>query len=364
MRTFAVFAAALGVWLCTLHLFFQADPKALVAPLAKGQLEGEAARTALRQHNPEWDLMARLFASLSYANLAFADPAYVEPLSRLAEETDALERAHGPTYFLLPYGASATRSLFVDGEIALMLAAKQVHRGGDATALKDRVARLERQLTASPLLIAESYPDEGWVFCNTIALAALKASDVALGTDHSDLLARWVVSAKKHLVDPKTGLLVSSFHADGRHRDGPEGSTLWLAAHMLQLVDPVFAHEQYTLARAALGRTRLGFGWAAEWPREWVGSDDVDSGPTIPFVDANAGSSGLALLGAAAFHDDAFRDALLTSMSFAAFPVTSADGSLHYAAGNSLADAVTLYSLVQGPLWACLKENKCSAPRS
>ena len=78
--------------------------------------------------------------------------------------------------------------------------------------------------------------------------------------------------------------------------------------------------------------------------------DDVDSGPTIPLVDANAGSSGLALLGAAAFDDDVFLDGLITSLGFAAFPARDGSG-LRYAAGNHLADAVLLYSLAEGPLW-------------
>lgn len=360
MRPFAV---AFAVWLVLLQFLFRTDPKALVEPLAKGQLA--AKRTELRAYNPEWELMGRLFAALAYANLAFEDRSYVEPLRQLADETDALERAHGPTSYLLPYGKHATQSLFVDGEIALMLAAKQLHAGGDASALKDRIGRIERQLESAPLLLAESYPDEGWVFCNTIAVAALKTSDAALGTDHSDLIARWLASLKTHFVDAKTGMLVSSFHADGRHRDGPEGSTLWLAAHMLQLVDEPFAREQYALARKHLGRGALGFGWAAEWPRQWRGGVDIDSGPTIPLLDANAGSSGTALLGAAAFGDEEWLRALVTSMRFAAFPTTDGHGGLHFAAGNSLADAVTLYALVQGPLWKCIqKGTACCAPRS
>ncbi len=361
MRSFAVFSAALMLWVCSLHLFFHPDRAALVAPLAQGQLEADHA--ALRRYNPEWELMGRLFTALAFANLSFEDPAWREPLARIADETDALERQHGPTWFLLPYGAQATQSLFVDGEIALMLAARQLRAGGDPTSLKARVARIEQQLNASPILLPESYPDEGWVFCNTVAVAALRTSDAALGTDHSALIARWLQSLKAHLVDPRTGMLVSSFHRDGTPRDGPEGSTLWLAAHMLQLVDERFARDQYALARASLGHSALGFAWAGEWPQAWRGGVDIDSGPTIPLVDANAGSSGLAVLGAAAFHDDAYLDGLLSSLSLAAFPVRR-DGALHFAAGNSLADAVTLYSLVQGPLWACVKEARCSAPRS
>jgi hypothetical protein len=36
-----------------------------------------------------------------------------------------------------------------------------------------RVDEVTRQLETAPHHLAESYPDEGWTFCNTIALAAL-----------------------------------------------------------------------------------------------------------------------------------------------------------------------------------------------
>jgi hypothetical protein len=105
-----------------------------------------------------------------------------------------------------------------------------------------------------------------------------------------------------------------------------------------------------------LGHTALGFGWASEWPRELVNVDDVDSGPTVPLVDANAGSSGLALVGAAAFDDEPFLDALVTSLELAAFPMRE-ETQLRYAAGNQLADAVLLYALVEGPLWAHARQS-------
>jgi hypothetical protein len=369
MRSFAVFGVALALWLNAVHLFYRVEPEHLRRPLANGLYEfwdyPERDMHTLRDINPEWDLMARMFTALSFANIVLSgDPLPVHRLDALIDETVALERKNGPQYFMLPYGATATRSLLVDGELALMLASRQLLEHGDATELKVRIARIEAQLEESPLLVAESYPDEGWVFCNAVALAALRVSDAALGTDHSPLFARWVASAKQHLVDPRTGMLISSFHMDGRVKDGPEGSTLWLAAHMLQLIDPSFAREQYTLARASLGHTGLGFGWASEWPHAWQGGDDVDSGPTIPLVDANAGSSGTALLGAAAFGDVEYHRALLASLQLAAFPTRTHD-RLRFAAGNPLADAVTLYSLTQGPLWACVQGvGKCSVPRS
>lgn len=325
-------------------------------------------RALLRRLNPEWDLMSRTFGVLAFTNLALAEPARADEHLQVA---DALihqtlrDEQRGHLHFLLPYGRrapfhdAAQRSLFVDGELALMFAARQTVRDSPAlrTALRTRVDEVARQLEAAPLHLAESYPDEGWTFCNSIAIAALKLADRVDGRSHQPLIDAWLASAKATLVEPRTGLLRSSFRHGGAPLDGPEGSTLWLSAHMLQVVDPDFANDQYRRARAELGHLALGFGWAAEWPRALKNVDDVDSGPTIPLLEANAGSSGLALVGAAAFHDDAFLDGLVTSLGFAAFPVRD-DAGLRYAAGNHLADAVLLYALVEGPLW----ERAAAAP--
>lgn len=362
-----VFCLATAVWVPAVHLLFRPPPRAeLVDGLARRQrtlalADETPERALLRRMNPEWDLMSRTFGVLAFTNLALSQPArraaHLEAADALITQT-LRDEQHGHLWFLLPYGRRepfgdpAQRSLFVDGEVALMLAARQLvePRADFAGPLRERVDEVTRQLEQAPLHFAESYPDEGWTFCNTIGLAALRLSDRVDGRSHDDLIDRWLASAKAHLVEPKTGLLRSSFRHGGAPLDGPEGSTLWLAAHMLQVVDAPFAAEQYRRARKELGHLAFGFGWAAEWPKALQNVDDVDSGPTIPLVEANAGSSGLALLGAAAFDDDAFLDGLVTSLGFAAFPVRDASG-LRYAAGNHLADAVLLYSLVEGPLW-------------
>lgn len=144
------------------------------------------------------------------------------------------------------------------------------------------------------------------------------------------------------------GLLVARTTRAGRVLEGPEGSTLWVAATMLRLVDDDFAREQYARARAALRGSFAGFGWAREWPTNRPGADDIDSGPTIPLVGANAGSSGLALIAARVFGDEPFAAQLIASLELAGFPV---EGGVHFAAGNQLADAAMLYALTNGPLW-------------
>ena len=154
-----------------------------------------------------------------------------------------------------------------------------------------RANLIVRHMTAAPLLSGESYPDECWTFCNTTALAALRLYDAASHDDHSALGAEWVAMAKTRLLEPNTGLLVSSFRYNGDWLDGPEGSSLWMTAHNLLLVDEAFAQEQYRRARAQLGMEVLGFGLAREWPLALPGHMDVDSGPVVPLLGASAGSS-------------------------------------------------------------------------
>src|SRR6185369_13613193 len=134
----------------------------------------------------------------------------------------------------------------------------------------------------------------------------------------------------------------ASFGADGRALDGPEGSTLWMVAHCLQLLDEDFARDQYRRARAELGEITLGFGYAHEWPASWTGPMDVDSGPIIPFFNISAGSSGMALIAAGAFDDARFLQSLAATLDFAAFP-SRQQGRLRYCASNQVGDAALLY---------------------
>jgi hypothetical protein len=145
-------------------------------------------------------------------------------------------------------------------------------------------------------------------------------------------------------------LPVSSYGFDGTHYDGPEGSSIWLVAHCLQLIDPEFAADQYARARAELGKSLLGFGFGREWPESWVGPADIDSGPIIPIIEISAGSSGLAFVGASSFGDDEFLVQLLTSLKFGGFPVRT-HKVLRFCASNQVGDAVLLYAMVLGPLW-------------
>jgi hypothetical protein len=374
----ASLAVAAAIWLPCLHFFFRpplpapqsaAEVQPLADRLTSQQLylwtdaasrERELAK--MRGTNAEWDFMGRTFLVLALANRAVRHPEQkgvcLEVIDRIIDETLKVEEEKGIYHFLMPYArnrhfvAQPPRSLFIDGEIALMLAARRTVAEKDdyREPLRRRVDEMVRRMEAGPVLCAESYPDECWMFCNTAALAAIRLSDRLDGTDHDAFFRKWIATAKAKLVDPKTGILVSSFTLDGQPHDGPEGSSIWMSAHCLQIVDADFAADQYRRARKELGRDILGFGFAREWPATWVGQQDVDSGPVVPLLGVSAGSSGLALLGSRSFDDDEYFRELQTTMDFAAFP-TEREGRLRYCASNQVGDAVMLYAASLGPLW-------------
>jgi Linalool dehydratase/isomerase len=360
---------ASAIWLPLVHLAFARPAPNRAAGLAARHValwvdpalrKREVAK--MRGSNAEWDFMGRSFLVWALANQALRDPdsrpRALQAIDAVIDETLRLEREQGMWFFLMPYArdkpfvVAPVASQFLDGEIALMLAMRRTveEKPEYRAPLAERVERMAARMRKSPVLSAESYPDECWTFCNTVALAAMRVEDRLDGTDHAQLLADWVAAAKQKLVDPKTGLLVSSYTVDGRHLDGPEGSSIWMAAHALQIVDPAFAADQYARARRELKHSALGFGWAGEWPASWRGPRDVDSGPVIPLLDVSAGSSGLAFVGAAAFGDRAYLDELSATLELAAFPVER-NGGVTYAAGNQVGDAVLLYSMVLGPMW-------------
>ncbi len=316
----------------------------------------------MRKHNPEWDFMGRSFFVWSLANMGLREPAavsqYLPVMDQIIEETLELERRGGCFCFLMAYGraspfrVSPVRSLFVDGEIALMLGARRVlaEKPEYRAAMHERLEMIAGRWRSSPVLAMESYPDECWTFDHAVALAALCVADSLDGTDHSALRREWLRVAQERLIDRGTGLLVSSYTLDGQPMDGPEGSTIWAVAHFLDTVDPEFARDQYVRARREMGRTLLGFGYAREWPASWESPNDVDSGAVIPVLEVSAGASGMAFLGATTFGDEEFARALATTLDFAAFP-SRKDGGLRYCGSNAVGDAAILYAAVLGPLW-------------
>jgi hypothetical protein len=289
-------------------------------------------------------------------------PLYLQTMDQIIDETLRLEKQEGMYFFLMPYAkerhylVQPAHSLFLDGEIALMLAARRVveEKPEYKPLLTERVNVIVERFQKSPRMLLESYPDECWMFDHCVTLDAIKMADYLDSSDHSALIRDWLAMAKQKLVHRESGLLISSFNTDGTVLDGPEGSSIWMVAHSLQLLDEDFARDQYERARKELGVITLGFGYAHEWPKSCKGQADVDSGPIIPGFEISAGSSGMAFIGASTFDDGKFLTSLATTLDFAAFPSRTHD-RLKYCASNQVGDAALLYAATLGPLWQKVK---------
>jgi hypothetical protein len=320
----------------------------------------------MRVSNAEWDFMGRSYLVWSLANMALRDPAskplYLRTMDQIIDETLRLEKQEGMYFFLMPYAKEGpyimrpAHSLFLDGEIALMLASRRVveEKPEYKSLLTERVNGMVARFQKSQQMMLESYPDECWMFDHCVALDAIKMTDYLDGTDHSKLIHDWIAMAKQKLVDPKSGLLISSFTTRGTALSGPEGSSLWMVSHSLQLLDEDFARDQYERARKQLGTVTLGFGYAHEWPESWKGEVNIDSGPIIPVFNISPGSSGMAFIGASSFGDDNFLASLAATLDFAGFP-SRPNGRLKYCASNQVGDAALLYAATLGPLWEKVK---------
>jgi hypothetical protein len=386
MKNILVGLAALAIagiiWLPCLHLLFARplsefrqdpglSPKARQLAARHLQLWTDPALREqelkkMRASNAEWDFMGRSYLVWSLANMALRNPAskplYLQTMDQIIDETLRLEKQEGMYFFLMPYAkerhylVQPAHSLFLDGEIALMLASRRVveEKPEYKPLLTGRVNAIVERFQKSPRRLLESYPDECWMFDHCVALDAIKMADYLDGGDHSALIRDWIAMARQKLVDSKSGLLISSFTTDGIPLDGPEGSTIWMVAHSLQLLDEDFARDQYRRARKELGEITLGFGYAHEWPKSWQGHADVDSGPIIPGFKISAGSSGMAFIGASTFDDKQFLTSLAATLDFAGFP-SRTHGRLKYCASNQVGDAALLYATTLGPLWQKVK---------
>ncbi|MDQ6632259.1 MAG: hypothetical protein M3Y82_10975 [Verrucomicrobiota bacterium] len=377
-------AIAAMVWLPTVHFFFSKGPVLFAGRGISSDAQKLVARQLqlwtdpiLKKHelermrgsNAEWDFMGRSFLVWSLAEMAVRDPAlkktYLPIMDEIIEETIRLENENGIYFFLMPYAKAGhffvqpARSLFLDGEIAMMLAMRRMveEKPGYKPLLEERVDLILERMQKNPALAAESYPDECWIFDHAVALAALKLSDYLDGTDHSEFFREWISVARNKLTHRESGLLISSYSTDGTQLDGPEGSSIWFTAHCLRLIDEEFALDQYTRARKELRREICGFAYSREWPVSWKGPMDIDSGMVIPGLEISAGGSGLAFVGAISFKDSDFTKHLYATLEFAGFP-SEKNGRLKYCASNQVGDAVMLYASVLGPIWEKVKGHK------
>ena len=331
----------------------------------------------MRELNAEYDFMARTFLVLALADEALEDPAQrdenIQLMDVIIDDTLATEDREGQAHWLMAYWNPAAavgtgRSLFVDGEVLVMVTARRLlddSRPDLRLETERRSALVRSNLTHGPTLgLAESYADEGWLFCHAMALLGLRAEEVLDGVDHSALFDQFESTARTRLLDPDgSGLLVSSFNMQAGMGDGPEGSSIWLASTALAVVLPELAAEQYTLARAALGRSILGLGYSREWSEGRASLEDVDSGPLVPVLEASTSASGFAIAAARMHGDQHWSDQLDEALG-AAEALIRCSTELQRWASNPVGDAVIVWGQGVGPLFSRLQRPQDGTTRS
>ncbi len=335
--------------------------EALLASNEAAWQDQEHTVAALHAANPEFDLLWRMFTVLAACDRAIAHPEEADRWLALADsmirDTDAIASERGQRHFLLGYAdhrawlQPAAGSLFVDGEVAMMVAARRAIRDEPWLAELGQTwtHRVEQDFALAGEGLPESYPNEAWAFCITTALLSLHINDVVDGTDHGALIAAYTDRMRTNLIDENTGLIGSDWAVSGDALDGTEGSSVWWVSTGLLLLDPDLAAAQYTGAQDALLGGLPGMAWSREWPGD-AQSSDIDSGPIVPFFNASPAASGFALVAASAHGDDATRARLVRAIR-ASDVLLTLDPRLSQMAEAPMGDAILQVGLGFGPLW-------------
>src|SRR5215470_3153489 len=173
------------IWLPCLHFVFHKSPSDFyqtqgLSPQAK-QLAArhldlwtepqsrERELQKMRASNAEWDFMGRSFLVWSLANMGLREPAsktiYLATIDQIIDETVRLEKQEGMYFFLMSYAkashyvAQPPHSLFLDGEIAMMLASRRMleEKPEYKPLLTERVDAIAQRFEQSTRMMLESY---------------------------------------------------------------------------------------------------------------------------------------------------------------------------------------------------------------
>jgi hypothetical protein len=233
------------------------------------------------------------------------------------------------------------------GYLNLLLGLHRLAGGSAYADLNDRItAALIRRLTASPIKLAETYPDEIYPVDNCFVIGSIGLHQAATGSDHRELIRDWVEHARRRYVDPKSGLLIQAVNRhDGSAADAPRGSGTALGVLAVYYADPAFARELYGGIKQTLAAAWFGFGAVREYPPGSKERGDIDSGPII--LGYGLSATGFAIAGARMHRDhDYFRNLFATAHLFGA-PFDRGDGR-EYLSGGPLGNAI-LFAMLTAP---------------
>ena len=317
----------------------------------------------MRRSNPEWDFMGRTFLAYSLAEMALREPAekarHLAALDAILDDTLRRERDEGLYYFLMPYARArpsgcsrrAASSSTARSPSCSASAASSSERGRVPAAAAARVeamiARMKRARCSRPRATRTSAGRSATPSPSPRSRRRDCWTGRTTGTSSGD----GCEAAKAKLVDPATGLLVSSYTLRRAH---PTTARRARASGWRRTCSARWIRCSPRTSIAAPRRSSAAPCWASATPasgrRRTAGPRTSTPGRSIPGLDVSGGSSGLAFVAASSFGDHAFLGALTPPSNSPRFRAMR-DGHLRYAASNQVGDAVVLYSKCSGRLW-------------
>lgn len=309
----------------------------------RGSLERGAGHDMQRLF-PEGYVFSYALYGLSFTNLARAHQVDVATARR--EASWAIQHIHSPAGraafdpSLTPaHGVFyAGWSLLVRAQAAALM---QPLPAPERAQLEQTANQLASAFSAhldagiSPFL--QAYPQQAWPVDSVVAMAALRWTDRALGTDRQPLIARWLKRVHA-LRDPRTGLLAHRCDPQtGAALEGARGTSQSIIQSLWPVIDAATHAESYARFRALYLRPRFGVLGVQEFPPGVVGEGDVDTGPLLLGYALSA--SAVAIGSARANGDVELAHTLEHEANVFGFPY-SASGERRYLAGQlPIADA-------------------------
>jgi hypothetical protein len=160
------------------------------------------------------------------------------------------------------------------------------------TAVDGIAASVDRSVAGHrPFL--QAYPGAAWPVDTVVAIAAVRAADRVLGTDHQGTVDRWTAEAHQHLA-PATGLLPHQVDpVTAAPMTGPRATSQVVLLRFLFDIDPTWATASWSTFRRLFASDVPGAPALREFPAGTSGSGDIDSGPLIIGLSASASAVGL-----------------------------------------------------------------------
>ena len=215
---------------------------------------------------------------------------------------------------------------------------------------------LAQRLAQAPHALFETYPGEAYPPDMSMVAGSIALHDCALGLPERPFMPAWRRAFSRY-VDPGSGFLYQAADAaTGAPLGPPRGSATAVAAYSLAFVERSLSEQLYAgLRRQAVNV--LGFGMMREYPSDYAGAGDIDSGPVLFGVGVSA--TGFALASARLHPDDALFTRLYRTVELFGVPLGDS-ASRHFMSGGPLGNALLLAMTTATPEWS----RHCKRPAS